>query len=145
LTKEINREVIARDRGFTLVGRERELALLHAALSSPPAVVLVEGEAGVGKSRLVHETADAARCQKTQRDLGLMRPKPRGRRGYGQELSPREIEVARLLADEASNQDIARALGLSPRTVEHHVGRVLKKLGVAREDLQRDSLPADFE
>ncbi len=37
------------------VGRERELAVLGQALASPPAVVLIEGEAGIGKSRLVHE------------------------------------------------------------------------------------------
>ncbi|WP_370343426.1 helix-turn-helix transcriptional regulator [Catenulispora sp. MAP5-51] len=62
---------------------------------------------------------------------------PRGRRGYGTELSPREIEVARLLADSAANQDIADALGLSPRTVERHVTNVLKKLHTTRRQLQR--------
>ena len=39
--------------GFT--GRSGELAALTAALSGPPAVVLVDGEAGIGKSRLVAE------------------------------------------------------------------------------------------
>ncbi|MEV6208234.1 AAA family ATPase [Kitasatospora sp. NPDC051914] len=42
---------------FPLVGRQRELGLLLAAARHPPAVVLVEGEAGIGKSRLVHEAA----------------------------------------------------------------------------------------
>lgn len=37
------------------VGRERELAALTRALAEPPAVVMVEGEAGIGKSRLVRE------------------------------------------------------------------------------------------
>ena len=37
------------------VGRERELTVLAQALDAPPAVVLVEGEAGIGKSRLVQE------------------------------------------------------------------------------------------
>ena len=38
-----------------LVGRGGELAALAEALAAPPAVVLVEGEAGIGKSRLVQE------------------------------------------------------------------------------------------
>lgn len=80
-------------------------------------------------------TADAARCQRTQRQLGLTRPKPRGRRSYGTQLSPREAEVARLLADAATNQEIADALALSPRTVEHHVASVLKKLATTRTQL----------
>jgi len=37
------------------VGRERELVTLAQALATGPAVILVEGEAGVGKTRLVRE------------------------------------------------------------------------------------------
>ena len=37
------------------VGREAEMAAMGEALSTPPAVVLIEGEAGIGKSRLVNE------------------------------------------------------------------------------------------
>jgi hypothetical protein len=36
-------------------GRGRELAAITSALTSPPALVLIEGEAGIGKSRLVQE------------------------------------------------------------------------------------------
>ncbi|GGV48961.1 LuxR family transcriptional regulator [Kitasatospora herbaricolor] len=80
-------------------------------------------------------TADASRCQQHQRTLGLSRPAPRGRRGYGDRLSPRETQVARLLATGATNKDIAQALSLSPRTVEHHVARTLKKLRTTRDDV----------
>lgn len=37
------------------VGRESELAALTAAYAAPPAVMMVEGEPGIGKSRLVAE------------------------------------------------------------------------------------------
>jgi DNA-binding CsgD family transcriptional regulator len=44
--------------GRTLIGREDELATLMAAVGAPPVVVTVEGEAGVGKTRLVAELRD---------------------------------------------------------------------------------------
>ena len=40
-----------------MVGRDAELARAVQALRSPPSVVMIEGEAGLGKSRLVAELA----------------------------------------------------------------------------------------
>jgi FixJ family two-component response regulator len=45
-------------------------------------------------------------------------------------LTPREREVAALLATGAQNRDIARQLDISPRTVEIHKARCLEKLQV---------------
>ncbi|HCS62394.1 MAG TPA: DNA-binding response regulator [Microbacterium sp.] len=45
-------------------------------------------------------------------------------------LSPREQEVARMLASGASNDEIARRLFLSANTVKTHVKAVLAKLGL---------------
>jgi DNA-binding NarL/FixJ family response regulator len=45
-------------------------------------------------------------------------------------LTPREVEVLRLLAHGHTDREIADALYLSPRTVHHHVATVLAKLGV---------------
>ena len=45
-------------------------------------------------------------------------------------LSSREYEVLRLLADGMTDREIAAGLAISPRTVESHVGSVLRKLGV---------------
>jgi DNA-binding NarL/FixJ family response regulator len=44
-------------------------------------------------------------------------------------LSPREIEVLQLLASGLSNKDIARQLGISPKTVGNHVEHVYTKIG----------------
>jgi DNA-binding NarL/FixJ family response regulator len=43
-------------------------------------------------------------------------------------LTPRELEVLRLLATGLSNAEIADRLFLSPTTVKTHVGRILSKL-----------------
>jgi non-specific serine/threonine protein kinase len=43
-------------------------------------------------------------------------------------LTSREIEISRLIADGLSNNDIARQLTISRRTVEGHVNRILAKL-----------------
>ncbi len=45
-------------------------------------------------------------------------------------LSPRELEVAELVAGGYSNDEIARTLHISLRTVEKHVSAALRKLGV---------------
>jgi NarL family two-component system response regulator LiaR len=48
-----------------------------------------------------------------------------------EELTDREVEVLRLMAQGYSNQEIARLLVLSPATVHTHVSRILTKLNVA--------------
>jgi DNA-binding CsgD family transcriptional regulator len=49
---------------------------------------------------------------------------------FGARLSPRELEVARLVAAHRSNRDIALALDISVRTVDHHVEAAFSKLGI---------------
>jgi two-component system response regulator NreC len=46
------------------------------------------------------------------------------------DLTPREREVLKLVAEGNSNKKIASKLGLSVRTVEHHRLNTMKKLGV---------------
>ena len=57
-------------------------------------------------------------------------PLPRAGRAVpaGEELTAREREVLDLLADGQSNRQIARTLGLSLKTVQNHVSRILDKL-----------------
>ena len=51
-------------------------------------------------------------------------------RGAGLDaLTPRELEVLRLLADGLTDREIAESLTLSPRTIATHVSSVLHKLG----------------
>lgn len=57
------------------------------------------------------------------------------------ELTAREEQVARLAASKRTNQQIADELVLSPRTVESHVHRAMRKIGVQR----RGDLASYFE
>lgn len=47
------------------------------------------------------------------------------------EMSPREVEVLRLVTQGLANKQIGRALGISERTVKAHLGRVFRQIGVA--------------
>jgi NarL family two-component system response regulator LiaR len=49
----------------------------------------------------------------------------------GHDLSPRELEVLRLLTGGLSNRAIAEKLTISPSTVDFHVSNILGKLGAA--------------
>jgi DNA-binding NarL/FixJ family response regulator len=53
-------------------------------------------------------------------------------------LSSREIEVLRLIGKGLSRVEIARELSRSPKTIDGHQERMMKKLGIeTRADLMR--------
>jgi DNA-binding NarL/FixJ family response regulator len=64
-------------------------------------------------------------------DRFIQRPPPSARRPPElADLSPRELEVLRLIADGHSNAEIAAALFLTEATVKTHVNHILTKLRV---------------
>jgi DNA-binding CsgD family transcriptional regulator len=72
--------------------------------------------------------ADADAAAALMRDLGI-RAARTGPRNIGR-LTKRELEVLALLGEGLSNPQIAERLFLSRKTVEHHVARILSKLGL---------------
>ncbi|SEF18666.1 helix-turn-helix transcriptional regulator [Jiangella alba] len=94
---------------------------------------------------------DAARVGTGLRELGVQvrRTWRRGRRGYGDQLSPRELEVVRLVVTGRTNREIAGALSRSPKTVAGQLNSAMRKLGVtsrtalAVKALEAGLLPAD--
>ena len=58
-------------------------------------------------------------------------------RGFNQ-LTPRERDVLQRISNGQSNKEAGRELGISPRTVEVHMARVMEKLGARNTaDLMR--------
>ena len=101
---------------------------------------LVEGdrEAAATAARSAHELAGRlgagpllaaveALARRGRLDLGVQPPRPPGDLPG---LTPRELEVLRLVAAGRSNGQIAEALFISRKTASVHVSNILAKLGV---------------
>jgi len=76
------------------------------------------------------------RTREEMRKLGI-RPPSRVVPGSGMAgLTPRETEIARMVAVRKSNKEIGAALGISSRTVSTHLSNIYEKLGVSsRQDV----------
>jgi DNA-binding CsgD family transcriptional regulator/tetratricopeptide (TPR) repeat protein len=114
-----------------LLARERQAGSLHADGGEEAAIALLE-RVCQGLSEL-GARGDAARVTHTLRGHGVdARPVSRwSRRGYGDRLSPREVDVARLIVAGRTNREIAKELFVSPKTVARHVDSAMRKTGVA--------------
>ena len=77
--------------------------------------------------RALGATPWAERCQREIDGCGL---RPRRRHGQDDELTAREELVAGVVARGLSNREVAAELGISVKTVEHHLGRIYTKLGL---------------
>jgi DNA-binding CsgD family transcriptional regulator len=68
------------------------------------------------------------------------------RRPVTQALSSQETRVALLVAQGMTNREVATALFLSPKTIEHHLGSVLRKRGLrSRTELAREMATVNDE
>lgn len=104
-------------------------------------VLIAAIEAGcsgyVTKHKVVEEVVEAVRAARAGEALispamlARLLPKLRpSKRGLGSDLTSREIEVLKLLAEGLSNSAIAQRLVISVHTVRHHVQNIITKLDV---------------
>ncbi|TAK01961.1 MAG: response regulator transcription factor [Chloroflexota bacterium] len=89
---------------------------------------LVRAVRGAHRGDLVVPRQMAARLVRNLAERSRRAPTPIG--AAGNEISPRETEVLRLVAEGYTDREIAKRLTLSQRTVETHVSNVLRKLNV---------------
>jgi len=98
--------------------------------------------------RAAHETFNRmgahAFAERARRELLATGETVRKRTGRTREaLTPQEVHVALMARDGHSNPEIGARFFISPRTVEYHLHKVFRKLGIAgRRDL-RDALAKD--
>jgi DNA-binding CsgD family transcriptional regulator len=82
---------------------------------------------------LGHEAlADARRVGRELRRLGVERrivSRPRAKTGWDS-LTDSELKVVNLIAQGATNRDVATQLHLSPNTVKTHIRSAFAKLGI---------------
>jgi DNA-binding CsgD family transcriptional regulator len=139
------REALA---GFSRAQMPVELArsrleLANVLLDERPEVALAEARAALEAFDRLQAARDADAAAATLRRLGVRtattaRPAGRTSTGAGARagvpaptpLTTREAEVLELLGHGLSNPEIAERLYISRKTVEHHVGNVLAKLGL---------------
>jgi DNA-binding CsgD family transcriptional regulator len=91
----------------------------------------------LGMSQLAHQVQALTKQLHGQDGRQLHIEGPAGRAREDQaflapELTPREVEVLRLLASGASNQEIAATLVISVHTVERHLANIYAKIGARR-------------
>ncbi len=111
-----------------LLARERQGCCLLAAGEDETGLrILTETAGGL---RALGADRDCGRVAATLREHGAV-PRGRGRPSYGDELSPRELEVVRLVALGSTNRQVAEVLVLSRQTVESHVRSAMRKLHVS--------------
>jgi DNA-binding CsgD family transcriptional regulator len=103
------------------------LELAQALRSRGGVLAVVEAQAALRAFERLGARHESDRAAALLRDLGV-----RGRTGPKDVgvLTEREQEVLHLLAQGLTNREIGTRLFLSTKTVEHHVGAVLRKLGV---------------
>lgn len=88
-----------------------------------------------GRALVVFESlgapVQAQEARSLLRGLGVVPARGRVRGNTVGGLSPRELEVARLVATGLSNADVATRLFISPRTVSTHLDHVYRRLGLS--------------
>ena len=108
------------------VARSR-LELATVLLTERPEVAMAEARAALDAFEQLQAARDADAAAALLRSLGASPGS--SRKGKGP-LTSREAEVLDLLGHGLSNPEISERLFISRKTVEHHVGNVLAKLGL---------------
>jgi predicted ATPase/DNA-binding CsgD family transcriptional regulator len=139
----LRRDWLGAADAFGEIGWTYDRALMLSLIEDEDALVeAIDIARALGAEPLTHRVATRLR------ELGARVPQgPRdATRANPAGLTARQLEVLSLLADGLTNAEIADRLVVSPRTAEHHVAAVLRKLGATtRQDAARRASDLELE
>jgi DNA-binding CsgD family transcriptional regulator len=123
--------LLAGDERPLLAGQARVESARALAAEGEVAAAISEARAALAVFDRLGAWAHADQAAALLRELGASaRARPHVAAATAGGLTRREAEVLELIRQGATNAEIASRLYISPKTAEHHVGRVLAKLGV---------------
>ena len=113
--------------GARLDAARTRLELARSLSATSPEVAIDAARHARTELEALGALRDADAAAALMRSLGA-----KGRSGprASELLTRRETEVLRLLAEGLTNREVAERLFISPKTAEHHAGRIYAKLGV---------------
>lgn len=113
-----------------LLAREHHARCLLAAGRHDAALPVLSDVRRALSELGAHNDADRVARSLNEQGGDTREARGRGRPSYGNQLSPRELEVARLLLDGRTNRQIAEVLVVSVQTVASQVKSAMRKLHV---------------
>jgi DNA-binding NarL/FixJ family response regulator len=132
---EATRDIAPLTRVVVLTISDRDGDIVDAVLAGACGYLLKDSSiadllrgisaASVGESLISPQIAS-----KVLRELRAARPSPKAAERLRSELTERELEVLRLIANGKDNAQIAAELHISAKTVKNHISNILMKLQI---------------
>jgi NarL family two-component system response regulator LiaR len=133
-TREIAR-IAPLTRVVVLTISDRDGDILDAILAGACGYLLKDSSIdelirGISAAALGESLISPQIAAKVLRELRAARPAPRAPDRMSTELTDRELEVLRLIANGRDNSQIAAELHISAKTVKNHISNILMKLQI---------------
>jgi NarL family two-component system response regulator LiaR len=133
-TREIAR-IAPLTRVVVLTISDRDGDILEAIIAGACGYLLKDSSIhdlmrGISAAALGESLISPLIASKVLRELRAARPAPRAAERLRTELTDRELEVLRLIANGKDNSQIAAELHISPKTVKNHISNILMKLQI---------------
>ena len=128
--REFAPDVVLSDHALAQFDARAALEVLQAVRPTAPLIVVAGALDAQTAASVVRAGAEDFVLKGNLGRLGAVIEAALSVRRRLEKLTPRQIEVLRLMAVGNTTPEIARALGLSAKTVETHRGEIMKRVGI---------------